>query len=131
MAGVPPSSAGSISELPIWKRSRRVAPGFGVFLDFLDMIPQVYCKGSDEFSVATSELESIDIFLRKRKRLPKNHLVAANLDLPHAPRFKLRRSRPQSAARQPAGGIHRQITQIVGVPQDHRLNKPTVHVRPA
>src|SRR5690349_6347559 len=42
LACKPPSRPGSISELPIWKSSRRVAPCLGLLLGgrVLDMIPQ-------------------------------------------------------------------------------------------
>src|SRR2546422_4185985 len=48
----PPSSAGSISELPIWKSSRRVGHCFGVFLGagrFLDMVPSLPEILAEEF----------------------------------------------------------------------------------
>src|ERR1039457_4007091 len=76
----------------------------------------------------TLKVELVDIRLIENHRIPQNHLIAANLDRTQPSRLEAARSLRYSILRQHRRRVHRQVAQILRVPQDHRLHVPVVYI---
>src|SRR5579885_2190241 len=76
-----------------------------------------------------SKVVLIDIVFCEYQRLAENHLIALDADAPELACIHRRGAPFQLARYRLLGGLYHQVSQLVGIPENHRGDNARAHIR--
>src|ERR1039457_6821397 len=76
-----------------------------------------------------SKVEVVDVGPREHERSAEDHIAATYLDLAEPPGVERNTAALQRSLHQRIAGVHRQVSEVVRVPQNHCLDHAFVNIR--